>query len=57
MTIKQLVNEIFEKSFSRETLERLLTREIKKKVEFALLEKQVGSKLTDEIIKETLKSE
>ena len=30
MTIKNLTNEIFEKSFSRESLERLLTKEIKK---------------------------
>lgn len=58
MTIKQLTNEIFEKSFSRETLERLLTKEIKKKVEKCLLLR--GEDLEnpiEKIISETLKSE
>lgn len=58
MTINQLTNEIFEKSFSRDSLERLLTKEIKKKVEFALRKEQNGLVMTDnEIILETLKSE
>lgn len=67
MTINQLTNEIFEKSFSRDSLERLLTKEIKKKVEFALNCSEDLSdvyffvspdgKTPDKIISETLKSE
>ena len=55
MTIKNLTNEIFEKSFSRESLERLLTREIKHKLEYALL--KCNKEVISEIISETLKSE
>ncbi len=59
MTIQNLVNEIFEKSFSRESLERLLTKEIKKKVETAMsYMTNNGHIISDnEIISETLKSE
>jgi hypothetical protein len=60
MTIQNLVNEIFEKSFSRESLERLLTKEIKKKVERGLtlvLSDEYKDESLDTVISETLKSE
>jgi len=60
MTIKSLVNEIFEKSFSRESLERLLKREIALKIEKALeieCNSLPSEKSIIEILSETLKSE
>lgn len=67
MTINQLTEKIIVESFNRETLERLLTKEIKKKVEFALNCSEDLSdvyffvspdgKTPDKIISETLKSE
>ena len=56
MTIQNLTQEIFEKSYNRESLERLLTKEIKKKVELAL-ELITSDKSDKDIVKETLKSE
>lgn len=56
MKISELVNEIFEKSFGRSDLEKLLTKEIKKKVEYAL-EMVTSDKSDKTIIQETLKSE
>ena len=56
MTIQNLTQEIFEKSFSRESLERLLTKEIKKKVEFALKTATTDESI-QEVINRTLKSE
>jgi len=55
MTIKNLTNEIFEKSFNRDSLERLLTKETKRKVEFAL--RFPILKPTGDVIQETLKSD
>ncbi len=60
MKISELTNEIFEKSFSRESLERLLTKEIRKKVEYALTIACLDNyqtKPNEVILKETLKSE
>ena len=57
MTIKNLTEKIMVDSFNRETLERLLTKEIKKKVETAVLLSQIGGKISNEIISETLKSD
>ena len=60
MTIKNLTNEIFEKSFSRESLERLLIREIKKKLEYLweiIPEDAPVDVKSNEYISETLKSE
>ena len=57
MTIQNLVNEIFEKSFSRESLERLLTKEIKKKLETAMKYSDYNFQRANEIVKEIIKSE
>lgn len=60
MTIKNLTQEIFEKSFSRDSLERLLTKEIKRKIETALgiaCQDNYQTKCNEEILKETLKSD
>lgn len=57
MNIHELSNEIFEKSYSRDSLEKLLRKEIALKIETAInLKVKIPDKAPIEIILETLNS-